>query len=174
MTTSQLKNFKSSPSSVSLSSSSSVHELDTIVREIIGAELFDGHYGEERTSSSPSKEEKIEYNNTFAQAAAAGLPNKKTRQHSPLRRYSNPGGRSYNNDSSSTRKMDWEKVMWDSASIPSNSRPSPSFVATRRDREARQDMAVGPFKSMEEDEKQSTEDNASKNPIFEGNVAIGK
>ena len=170
MTTSQLKNFKSSPSSVSLSSSSSVHELDTIVREIIGSELFDGHYGEERISSSPSKEEKID---TSAQAAA-GLPNKKTRQHSPLRRYSNPGGRSYNNDSSSTRKMDWEKVMWDSASILSNSRPSPSFVATRRDREARQDMVVGPFKSMEEDKKQSTEDNASNNPIFEGNVAIGK
>ena len=171
MTTSQLKNFKSSPSSVSLSSSSSVHELDTIVREIIGSELFDGHYGEERISSSPSKEEKID---TSAQAAAAGLPNKKTRQHSALRRYSNPGGRSYNNDSSSTRKMDWEKVMWDSASILSNSRPSPSFVATRRDREARQDMVVGPFKSMEEDKKQSTEDNASNNPIFEGNVAIGK
>ena len=171
MTTSQLKNFKSSPSSVSLSSSSSVHELDTIVREIIGSELFDGHYCEERISSSPSKEEKID---TSAQAAAAGLPNKKTRQHSPLRRYYNPGGRSYNNDSSSTRKMDWEKVMWDSASILSNSRPSPSFVATRRDREARQDMVVGPFKSMEEDKKQSTEDNASNNPIFEGNVAIGK
>ena len=150
------ESYISSHRSVSRSfSSSAVHELDMIVREIVGAATFDEHHSQQTTSQ----------------------PNKKTRQHSPVRNMrktsSDPSSFDHmmisNTTSSSSRDMDWEKVMWNSASVLSNSTPSPSFVATRRDRERREDNEKGALKSMEEEDG---DDNALNNPIFEGSVAI--
>ena len=161
------ESYISSHRSVSRSfSSSAVHELDMIVREIVGAATFDEHH-----------------NQQTSQSVVASQPNKKTRQHSPVRNMrktsSDPSSFDHmmisNTTSSSSRDMDWEKVMWNSASVLSNSTPSPSFVATRRDRERREDNEKGALKSMEEDmpnQAKGGDDNALNNPIFEGSVAV--
>ena len=74
--------FKSPPPSLS-SSSSTISELDLIVREIIGADIFDGHHQDMTEIQSAQQQD----NQSMKQSPdVAGSPNKKTRQHSPTRR----------------------------------------------------------------------------------------
>lgn len=183
---------KASPSNLS-SSSSTIRELDLIVCEIIGAEIFDEHHQADVNETSYHGE-KQDQNLKQSPPLQGHQPNKKTRQHSPTRK-SPPAGLSsaldhilfHNNHSSSSnnssrqseKEMDWEKVMWESASILSNSRPSPSFVVHRQDRNRREEEEASKqnenleaLKSTEGDSNQ--ENNDEKNPstpIFEGNVA---
>ena len=187
--------FKSPPPSSS-SSSSTISELDLIVREIIGSDIFDEHHQDMTETQSASQED----SQSIKQSPDVdGSPNKKTRQHSPNRR-SPPGltsalghilfHSSHNSTSSpdntirhENKSMDWEKVMWESASILSNSRPSPSFVVNRQDRNRR--SSGGGVKSEESNSKgpksikgvintnlpKEDPNNEGGNPIFEGNVA---
>jgi len=159
--------------------SSTVRELDLIVREIIGVELFDEHQGDnsiddihnnETSSSSSSHHNNNDGETKTEDVANSKLPpqlqpqpgsrhnqpNKKTRQHSPTRKSppmglssaldhilfhgshsppSSPSSSPVRNGSKyNERDIDWEKIMWESASILSNSRPSPSFMVHRYDR----------------------------------------
>lgn len=151
-----------------------------MVREIIGAEIFDAHHG-----GNASELNRCGYQDQhLKQPPQADQPNKKTRQHSPTRK-SPPGlsaldhilfhGHSPSPGSSREKEMDWEKVMWDSASILTNSRPSPSLVITRRDRDRREDPKLDSAarNSVEGDCPQPGKDEEEKNPtpLFEGNVA---
>ncbi|KAL7541737.1 hypothetical protein ACHAXR_011174 [Thalassiosira sp. AJA248-18] len=182
LTASPRQSFQSSPAA-SFSSSSPIHELDLIVREIIGAEIFDGHHrdicethDEQQDHHQPTKQ------------PPHGQPNKKTRQHSPNRK-TPPGlsaldhilfhshSPSSPNSSRREKDMDWEKIMWESSSILSNSRPSPSFVVNRQDRQRRSGDGIksennGGIKSSMEGflaHQAAKEENAT--PIFEGDVA---
>mmetsp|Transcript_31810 Transcript_31810/g.66870 ORF Transcript_31810/g.66870 Transcript_31810/m.66870 type:complete len:1053 (+) Transcript_31810:42-3200(+) len=172
------QSYKSSPAT-SFSSSSAIHELEFIVREIIGAEIFDGHQGSTSEASHGGQHER-----TPKQTPQTGQPNKKTRQHSPSRK--SPPGLSaldhllfHNHTSSpssrSEKEMDWEKVMRDSASILSNCRPSPSFMVTRQEKNRRGDSKsdTGALKSMEGVTHHAQEEDRKKSstPLFEGNVA---
>jgi len=114
------QSFKSMPDTFS----SPIYELDLIVREIIGADVFDDHQGSNAEALTQDTQ------NTKRQ------PNKRKTPPSPSVRRN--------------KEMSWEKVMWDSASVLSNSRPSPSFVVNRQDRERRQDFddGVGALDSM--------------------------
>jgi len=160
------QNFKATPDT----SSSPIHELDVIVREIIGAGVFDDHQG----------------SNSEASYAAQDTQNTKRSPQviQPNKRKSPPGlsldSILFQNHPSSPsvrreKEMEWEKVMWDSASVLSNSRPSPSFVVNRQDRDRRQDFddGVGKLESMEGviDQAKQEEDQQNSTPIFEGNVA---
>lgn len=116
-----------------------------------------------------------------------GSPNKKTRQHSPTRK-SPPGlsaldhilfhsSSSSSSPPSATRRdkdMDWEKIMWESSYLLSNSRPSPNFVADRQDRDRRNSEGNN-FKSegsgLDAEKEKGGDSEKSDHPIFEGNVA---
>lgn len=151
-----------------------------MVREIIGAEIFDAHHGGNISEINRCGHQEQH----LKQPPQAGQPNKKTRQHSPTRK-SPPGlsaldhilfhGHSPSPGSRREKEMDWEKVMWDSASILTNSRPSPSFVITRQDRDRREDskLDTAARNSMEGVSRQPKKDEEEKNPtpLFEGNVA---
>ena len=185
----QSYNSSSSPAT-SFSSSSTIHKLDLIVREIIGGGIFDGHRHDEIiTETTSSQDEQL--NKPPQQGHLQ--PNKKTRSHSPTRK-SPPGlstldnilfhGHSSPPSSNSRRDKDcmdlvWEKVMWESASILSNCRPSPSFVANRQDRNRHEEdiksVSKAPLKSEEGLQAQGGKVGKEKNnltqAIFEGNVA---
>jgi len=167
-----LKNYKSSSLS---SSSSAVHELDLIVREIIGAEIFDEHNCDTRR---PTINDQKQSNNNFKKQADGRQPNnKKTRKHSPARGESTnlkclPSAldqilsHKSSPTSSSNKIPDWEKIMWNSASVLSNTAPSPSFVANRQDRNRHQSRC---------DSTKNKNNNGSKEGdglIFQGSVAI--
>ena len=156
---------KSTPDTLS----SPIHDLDLIVREIIGAGVFDDHQG--RNSETCY----------VAQETQNTKPSPQVIQ--PNKRKSPPGlsldgillqNHSHNPSVRRDKEMKWEKIMWDSASIISNSRPSPSFVVYRQDRDHRQDFdgGVGSL-SMEEvgNKARQDEDQQNPTPIFEGNVA---
>ena len=150
-------------------SSSPIHDLDLIVREIIGTGVFDDEQG----SNSETCYVAQETQNT----------NRPKQVIQPNKRKSPPGlsldgillqNHPHNPSVLRDKEMEWEKVMWDSASILSNSRPSPSFVVNRQDRDHRQDFdgGVGSL-SMEDVVIKARQDEAQQNPtpIFEGNVA---
>ena len=167
------KNYKSSPLS---SSSSAVHELDLIVREIIGAEIFDEHNCDTRRPTI-NEQKQVQSNNNFKKQADGRQPNnKKTRKHSPARESTNlrclPSAldqilsHKSSPTSSSNKIPDWEKIMWNSASVLSNTAPSPSFVANHQDRDRHQ---------RRYDTTKYKNGNGSKEGdglIFQGSVAI--
>lgn len=182
--TSSQPNFKLSPST-SFSNSSTIQELDHIVREIIGAEIFDGHHRDINNNgpTPPTRGEQqqvVENQSMKLPAHNNGSPNKKTRQHSPTRKldhilfhHSSSSSSSPSSPASRHDKdMDWEKVMWESSVLLSNSRPSPNFVADRQDRVRRSE---GNFKSegsgLDADKEKGGDTEKSNHPIFEGNVA---
>jgi len=182
------QSYKSSPAASFPSSSSTIHELDSIVREIIGAEIFDDRQG----SSSSGQQHDQTSKQPLAQAGQQ--QNKKTRQHLPTTKSpplpssgldhllfhttdnhstalsSTPSSTGSNNEN---QEMGWEKVMRDSASILSNSRPSTSFVVTHQDKI---DAAAGALKSEGDSPQQQQEDDqqkfsSSSTPLFEGSIA---
>eukprot|EP00985_Skeletonema_marinoi_P007631 scaffold3373_cov168-Skeletonema_marinoi.AAC.3 len=153
--------------------SATLQELGSIVREIIGAEIFDAHDAnnnankhQEQMSSTPVA------NSTRAQ------PMKKTRQHSPSRKAPFALDQLFHHQTNSSpdlsqQKQDkaLEKAMWNNASMLSNSRPSLSFVIRKEDKQLRDERAMhnsAPLKSMEEDKE---EDGGERPPLFEGSVA---
>lgn len=108
--------------------SSSIDDLDRLLRKIIGSvDVFD-HHGSNCNSSS-------EHNNmtqSHHQPSKRNSPSTSSSLESVLFQHnqtlSNPSVR---------RETVCERIMWGSASILSNSRPSPSFVITRQDRDRR-------------------------------------
>jgi len=153
--------------------SATLQELDSIVRDIIGAEIFDAYDAnnnankhQEQMSSKPVA------NSTRAQ------PIKKTRQHSPSRKAPFALDQPFHHQTNSSPDLSQqkedkalEKAMWNNASMLSNSRPSLSFVIRKEDKQLRDERAMhnsAPLKSMEEDKE---EDGGERPPLFEGSVA---
>ena len=153
-----------------------MHELDLIVREIIGAEIFDEHNCDKRRPTI-NEQKQVQSNNNFKKQADGRQPNnKKTRKHSPARESTNlrclPSAldqilsHKSSPTSSSNKIPDWEKIMWNSASVLSNTAPSPSFVANRQDRDRRQSRC-----DITKD-KNSNGSKEEDRPTFQGSVAI--
>lgn len=189
-------------SSYTSSSSSIRWELELIVREILGAETIVPGYRQRRESSnSITSSTSIESNGmekgahssntataTSKRVVGQQQPNKRKSPHHhhglPSLDYStlfhNPSlvPRSTSHSNSSGRRdkeeeAEWDKVMWNCASVLSNSMPSPSFVASSQDRanrHRRRESLLGG-----EDAKQGIDDDAKHpptTPIFEGNSAL--
>jgi ankyrin repeat protein len=195
--------YKSSPSSgnnSSHTSSSSIRwELGLIVREILGAETIVPGYRQRRGSSNSSTSIESNDMEQGAHSSTTATSKRVVGQHQPNKRKSphhhhglpsldystlfhNPSlvPRSTSHSNSSGRRdkeeeADWEKVMWNCASVLSNSMPSPSFVASSQDRANRHRHRESFILGGEEVEcKQGDEDanHPSTTPIFEGNSAL--
>eukprot|EP00574_Skeletonema_japonicum_P008464 CAMPEP_0201721954 /NCGR_PEP_ID=MMETSP0593-20130828/6463_1 /ASSEMBLY_ACC=CAM_ASM_000672 /TAXON_ID=267983 /ORGANISM="Skeletonema japonicum, Strain CCMP2506" /LENGTH=905 /DNA_ID=CAMNT_0048212835 /DNA_START=267 /DNA_END=2984 /DNA_ORIENTATION=- len=156
-----------------------LQELDSVIRDIIGAEIFDAYNAKKRQEPMSSKP----VANSGARAQSA---TKKTRQHSPPSRKAPFNSLDQllfhhqtksNLDLAAQKKEDkaLEKVMWNSACILSNSRPSLSFVITKEDKQLRDERAMrntAPLKSMEEEDEKGDDHNGEERPpLFEGSVA---
>jgi len=157
------------------SSHSTTQELESIVRDIIGAEIFDAHNA---NNSLNAKHQEL--SSKPVATSSREQPMKKTRQHSPSRKAPFHAldqllGHNHSNSSldSSSQREDkaLEKAMWNSASMLSNSRPSPSFVIRKEDKQLREERAVhssAPLKSMSEDQDGG---GGERPPLIEGSVA---
>ena len=158
------------------SSHSTTQELNSVVRDIIGPEIFDAH-----NASNSLNAKQQELLSTSVVTSSRGQPMKKTRQHSPSTKapFNALDQLLFRNHSNSRldlspQKEDkaLEKTMWNSASKLSNSRPSPSFVIRKEDKQLREERAMhtgAPLKSMEEDKE--GERSGERPPLFEGSVA---
>eukprot|EP00986_Skeletonema_menzelii_P019605 scaffold28669_cov160-Skeletonema_menzelii.AAC.2 len=153
---------------------STLQELDSIVRDIIGAQIFDAHSANNNTK----KHQELMPSKPVANSART-QPTKKTRQHSPSRKAPfNALDQLFHHQSNSSLDLSQqkedkalEKLMWNSASMLSNSRPSLSFVIRKEDKQLREERAMcnsAPLKSMEEDKEGG---NGECPPLFEGSVA---
>ncbi len=143
--------------------SSSIHELDLVAREIIGADALDGHRG-----CNADDNYAAQGGNNSMLSPQAIQPNKRKSPPGP----SSDNLLQDNLPSSCVRgdkEMDWERVMWDSASVLSNSRPSPFFVVNRRDRDRRQDIDELMRGVIDQDKQGDDQQNLT--PIFEGSAA---
>jgi len=158
------------------SAHSTTQELDIIVRDIIGAEIFDAH----NANNSLNSEHQEQASRSVANSARE-QPMKKTRQHSPSRKapfnaldqlLSHNHSNSSIDLSSQREDKALEKALWNSASMLSNSRPSPSFVIRKEDKQLREERAThscAPLKSMPEEDQEG--DGGERPPLFEGSVA---
>lgn len=156
---------------VSTSTLSSTEELGSIVRDIIGAEIFDA-YNVGTSTDTKQQEEKA--------SKPVVTPVKKTQQHSSSRKapfHALDQLLFHNNDNSSNdlqsqkKEKALEKHMWNSASMLSNSRPSLSFVLRKEDKQLRQIKSAQmdtPSKRIEEDRGRDVVDRP---PLFEGSIA---
>ncbi|KAL9191101.1 hypothetical protein ACHAXT_000807 [Thalassiosira profunda] len=143
-------------------SSPVIRELDLVVREIIGAGIFDGHRSDVAPAShqkQPSTKPQGHANKRKSPPGLSTLDN--------LLFHSHPAPLAHRR--TKTSDAIFEKVMWDSAAILSNGRPSPSFAAHRSDRTRREEASVmGKTEEGNGEEEKSAGDDPS---IFEGNVA---
>lgn len=106
--------------------SSSIDELDQLLRKIIGGvDVFD-HHG--NSSSSENKNMTQSHPQPSKRNSPSTSSSLETMLFQHNQSLSNPSVR---------REKVCERIMWGSASILSNSRPSPSFVITRQDRDRR-------------------------------------
>ena len=106
--------------------SSSIDELDQLLRKIIGGvDVFD-HHG--NSSSSENKNMTQSHPQPSKRNSPSTSSSLETMLFQHNQSLSNPNVR---------REKVCEKIMWGSASILSNSCPSPSFVITRQDRDRR-------------------------------------
>ena len=156
---------------VSSSTLSSTEELGNIVRDIIGAEIFDA-YSVGTSADAKQQEEKA--------SKSVVKPVKKTQLHSSSRKapfHALDQLLFHNNDNSSNdlqsqkKERALEKHMWNSASMLSNSRPSLSFAIRKEDKQLRQESSAQtdtPLKRIEEDKGRDIIDRP---PLFEGSIA---
>mmetsp|Transcript_10050 Transcript_10050/g.14410 ORF Transcript_10050/g.14410 Transcript_10050/m.14410 type:complete len:904 (-) Transcript_10050:148-2859(-) len=155
-----------------------LQELGSIVRDIIGAELFDAYNAKNNASELMSSSKPVANSSARAQSST-----KETRQHSPSRKASfNSLDQLLFNHHQTKSSLDlaqqkedkaMEKAMWNSACMLSNSRPALSFVIRKEDKQLRDVRAMrdtAPLKSMEEDKK-GDDNGEERPPLFEGSVA---
>lgn len=233
--------LKPSSSDVSNSSiRSAIQELDSIVREIVGADVF--YTLQQQFNNILKSDDEMACDDGDLQSSSPPprqSPCKKTRQNSPdrviphglsaldifstnQRRLSSPKS-SFNQDldtaiaspslspirrnqrlspssrsfglfqgcpgSSSAalqaKEMEWERLMWDSATLLSNSRPSPTFTVQRSERARREEklhhsgdvemnLKSDPDEPKVEniiDDELMEDTNLSLSPLFEGGIA---
>lgn len=153
--------------------SETLQELDSIVRDIIGAELFDAYNAKNKVSEQMSSSKPV----ANSSSARAQSSTKKTRQHSldQLLFHHHHHHQTKSSLDLAQQKEDkaLEKAMWNSACMLSNSRPSLSFVIRKEDKQLRDERAMrntAPLKSMEEDKK-GDDNGEERPPLFEGSVA---
>jgi hypothetical protein len=143
------------------SSHSTARDFDSIVRDIIGAEIFDDHNAKH---SSNEKQQELPLKSPVT-TSSREQPMKRTRSHS-LDQVFFQNHSSSNTNASKKEEKAMEKIMWNCASMLSNSRPSPSFVIRKEDKQRRET----PMKSMEKD-NEVVGDNERPPLLFEGSVA---
>ena len=166
--------------------SPSLKELDALVSEIIKPEIFDSH--QQRFNTLLKSDDEIMKESTSKRSTLQ--PFKKIRQSSPARKIPSTIDGLLHHKRSTTekriqlsRERQLERVMWESASMLSNSHPTPNFVVDRSERTRREDQYSGdqvPLKSDVEGQESlchhlhggnQSSSSSPPPPLFEGNIA---